>query len=196
MTQDQEGRGNRRRRKVPQKVTPDGLERAALSYLERYASSTANLRHVLMTRVKRSAFFHGTDPERGAAWVDAIIARYAAAGILDDGAYAELHAERLFAQGYGRQRIALKLRQKGVGSDAIGMALDNLAEQVLEPDLLAALRYAKRRRLGPYRSRDRPERRDKDLAALARAGFDIDTARRVIDTENADELFAEAEGTE
>jgi len=48
---------------------------------------------------------------------------------------------------------------------------------------------ARRRRLGPYRMPEvRAERRDKDLAALARAGFDYDTARRVIEAETLDDL--------
>ena len=45
---------------------------------------------------------------------------------------------------------------------------------------------ARRRRLGPWRSGpERAARRDRDLAALARAGFDLQTARAVIDAEPA-----------
>ena len=48
----------------------------------------------------------------------------------------------------------------------------------------AARAYAKRRRLGPYRRPDlRAAHRDRDLAALARAGFAYGLARRVIDME-------------
>lgn len=54
----------------------------------------------------------------------------------------------------------------------------------------AAQAYAKRRRLGPYRRPDqRAAHRDRDLAALARAGFAYGLARRVVDreTEEPDE---------
>ena len=35
----------------------------------------------------------------------------------------------------------------------------------------AALAYARRRRLGPFRLRERAERRERDIAAMVRAGF-------------------------
>ena len=57
-----------------------------------------------------------------------------------------------------------------------------------EPDLAAAIRLAKKRRLGPFRLKERAEMRQKDLAALARAGFDFDTCRRVIEAESAEAL--------
>ncbi|MEY3012663.1 MAG: hypothetical protein RIT45_1398, partial [Pseudomonadota bacterium] len=41
--------------------------------------------------------------------------------------------------------------------------------------------YARRRGLGPYRFSDRAERRDKDLAAMMRAGHAMRVARAVID---------------
>ncbi len=62
----------------------------------------------------------------------------------------------------------------------------------MNPDLLAALRYARRRRLGPFCRGDRFERREKDLAALARAGFGVAFARPVIDADDADALIDEA----
>jgi regulatory protein len=42
---------------------------------------------------------------------------------------------------------------------------------------------ARRRRLGPYRPAERATFREKDLAALARAGFGFALARSVIDAE-------------
>jgi len=47
-----------------------------------------------------------------------------------------------------------------------------------EPDLAAACRFARRRRLGPYR-RGAADRQ-RELAAFARAGFDRRTAERVL----------------
>ncbi|HTH17687.1 MAG TPA: regulatory protein RecX, partial [Magnetospirillum sp.] len=67
-------------------------------------------------------------------------------------------------------------------------ALAQLAEDVPEPDLAAAIRLAKKRRLGPFRLSDRDEMRQKDLAALARAGFDFDTCRQVIEAESPEAL--------
>ncbi|MCH8002677.1 MAG: RecX family transcriptional regulator, partial [Proteobacteria bacterium] len=57
----------------------------------------------------------------------------------------------------------------------------------------AALAYARRRRLGPYRSpQARAAMREKDLAALGRRGFGYELARRVIETGDVSELEEEA----
>ena len=58
-----------------------------------------------------------------------------------------------------------------------------------QPDLemAAALAFARRRRLGPFRTTaSRAEHREKDLAKLARQGFAYETARRIIDREDGD----------
>jgi regulatory protein len=53
----------------------------------------------------------------------------------------------------------------------------------------AAIALARRRRLGPYRAaKDRQECRARDLAAMARAGFDYDVARKVIDAASVEAL--------
>jgi regulatory protein len=71
---------------------------------------------------------------------------------------------------------------------AIAAALSSLAEAG-ETDLRAALRFAKRRRLGPFRTpKERATRRERDLAALGRAGFSYEVARAVVDAPTADAL--------
>jgi regulatory protein len=55
------------RRRGPRKATPAYLEKAALFYLERYAAPAEHLRRLLLAKVARSARFHGTDAEAGAA---------------------------------------------------------------------------------------------------------------------------------
>jgi len=181
-------------RKKPRKVSADSLERAALHYLERYASSAANLRRILMRRVQKSAAAHGTDPEDGSAMVDALIARYRESGLLDDAGYAQMRAGSLHRQGASRRMTRAKLAAKGVGAEDIDGAIEALSETVPEPDLAAACNYARRRRLGPWRRTKREEYRDRDLASLGRQGFGYALARKVVDAEDREALEAEASG--
>ena len=59
-----------------------------------------------------------------------------------------------------------------------------LGEEDDAAELEAARALARRRRLGPWRGpAERAARREKDLAALARAGFGLDLARQVIDAD-------------
>lgn len=185
------------KRRQPLKATPEGLERSALYYLERYDSSSGHLRRLLRRKILLSAQVHGTDPEQGAAAVERLIARLTGLGLLDDARYARERVRSLLARGTSAAMIRAKLRAKSLPAALIEAALE--ADENAGPgrELRAALRYAKRRRLGPYRLENRPgeraERRERDLAALGRQGFDYETARRVIDSEDPAALEAELE---
>lgn len=184
-----------RRRRAPRPATPERLEKAAYHYLERFATSAENLRRVLMRRVERSAQLHGTDRREGEQAVSALVEKFLRLGLLDDATYARGRAASLHRQGKGARAIRMALMQKGVGEDDAAAALDALAEEAgtEETDLAAALAYARRRRLGPYRGGApdegaRAERRDRDLAALARRGFSYDVCRTVIEAEHVEAL--------
>ena len=181
------------------KISERSIENAALFYLQRFATSAENLKRVLMRKVRRSARAHGAECddaliEDGAAIVDRLISRYTEAGLLDDCKYAEGRAASLHRRGMSAARIRQQLAQKGVGAEAAVHALAALAaETASEPaalDLTAAVTLARRRRLGPFRAPpDRPRLREKDLAALARAGFDYHVAVMVIDAASPDALM-------
>jgi regulatory protein len=180
-------------RKPPRKVTPSYLENAALHYLQRFASSSANLRRVLMRKVQRSAEAHGTDPAEGAAWVDALLVRYRGAGLLDDAAYASAKTASLARRGTSPRGIRQKLAQKGVEGELIDESIGELGENA---DLAAAVNFARRRRLGPFRPAGREGSFEKELATLGRAGFSYETARRVLacaDADAVEAMLAEAE---
>jgi regulatory protein len=174
------------RNAAPKPVTPQSLEASALYYLERFASSAAGLRRVLMRRVQRSAACHGTDPAEGAAAVEALIARFQANRLLDDRAYAEAKAGSLHRRGASARLIAATLAAKGVDPDLIGGALaerDDETGHAPRPggDLAAAAAFIRRRRLGPYRRAAGDDAgRNKDLGALARAGFSRGVATRLL----------------
>lgn len=172
----------------PKPATAAHLEAAALHYLERFASSSGNLRRVLLRKVVRSARAHGTDAAEGERLVDDIIARYLRAGLLDDRAYAAQKAASLRRRGTSRYALRGKLALKGVAGALIDATL---AAEGGESELAAACALVRRRRLGPLRAPgERAAHRQKDLAALARAGFGLDLARRVLGVEDEDALAA------
>ncbi|MBO6947841.1 MAG: RecX family transcriptional regulator [Rhodospirillales bacterium] len=182
-----------KRRRGPKKATAKYLENSAAHYLGRFATSRAHLRQLMMQKVKRSADHHGTDPAEGEKFVDDIIAKFERYGFLDDKAYAEMRARSLHAKGTPVRGIRYKLMQKGLEEEYIDAALDHLAdeERAANLDLAAALTLARRRRIGPYRTDDkeaRDERREKDMAILARAGFSYDVVCQVLDADSVEEL--------
>ena len=176
-------------RRAPRPPTPERLHARALFYLQRFATTAAHLRRVLLRRALRDASALELDPARVRADVDAVVARVAAAGLVDDRLFALSRARRLAEAGRSPSRIRAALAAKGLTEPAIAEALRGLAEEQPDPELAAAIAYARRRRLGPWRPAEtRAEHRTKDLAALGRAGFGYGTARKVVDAEDPDRL--------
>lgn len=191
MTRKKSSNDRKQARRPPKKATARHLENVALWYLQRFAASADSLRRVLMRRVEKSARAHDTGRNEGAAFVEDILMRFRRSGLLDDRVYAEGRTRNLNRRGISTQGIRARLAAKGVGADDIAVALAMLHDETAEPDLAAAIAYARRRRIGPWRIRDdREERRERDLAALARQGFGYDIARRVIDAMDAEALEA------
>lgn len=185
------GRG---KQQPPPPITADRLERAALHYLERFSASAASLRRVLARRVERSARDHGSDAAEGTRWIEALIERYQLSGLLDDAVYAEAKAGSLRRRGASTRAIREKLAARGVDGEIAAAALARADQDRGHPDggdaadETAARELARRRRLGPFRpAAARAEHRSRDLAALGRAGFSYETARRVIDADGEED---------
>ncbi len=156
------------------------LRRAALAYLARYAAPSAHVRRLLQRRLERAAAC-GAEIRAGAEDIDAVLADLVRMGLLDDRAWAEAQARTLRRRGASARAVAARLSSKGVQRAEIERML---AGEDDAADLTAAWALARRRRLGPWRDpAERAARRDKDLAAMARAGFGLDRARQVIDAD-------------
>src|SRR5699024_3439409 len=86
--------------------------------------------------------------------------------------------------------VRAKLAAKGINRDLADQALEVAAEEEGgDAELTAAIVFARRRRLGPWRLPDqRADRRLRDLAALGRQGFSGTLARKVIDAEDIEAL--------
>jgi regulatory protein len=159
-----------RRRNLPA-LDAAALDRLALRYVERFAT----------TRMRLVTYLRRKIAERG--WsgppVDpvTIAERMVAAGYVDDRAYAESKARSMGRRGLGAARVSSALRAAGVGSDDAATVAPVLAEDAVE----AALRFARRRRIGPFGdgSGDRAVR-ERQLAAMLRAGHGLDLARQIV----------------
>ena len=162
----------------------------ALSYVARFAVSAAKLRQYLMRKLRERGWNGEGEPP-----VESLISRFAEAGYVDDEAYARVKSGSLLRKGFGARRIAQALGEAGIAED--------LREQTRPADAAlrqSALRFARKRRLGPFGPplTDRAAR-EKQIAALIRAGHPLDHARAMVNAPDQDqaELWAGmAEGDE
>jgi regulatory protein len=169
-------------RKKPRKLKPGDIKDAALHYLGRYAASVARLRQVMARRIRNSAKAHDFDPAPLLEELETVIAMLVRTGLLNDTAFAEVKARSLNRRGGSRRQIAAKLAASGLRPPETAAAIAKLEAEIPDAEFAAALAYARRRRLGTFRSEpdDSMERRRKDLASMARAGFALDLARRAL----------------
>ncbi len=173
-------------------ITAKYLQNAATFYLERYPSTAEGLRRVLNRRVARAKMADAPIMDDVQQAIAAIIAKFVAAGMVDDKAFAQTKARALHRRGTSTRLTRQKLKFAGVDGDTLDKAMAGL-DQELDTDprqreWKAATALARRRRLGPYRAKDRKDHRTRDLATMARAGFDYDVAKKVIDAVDTDAL--------
>jgi regulatory protein len=185
---------NKARSKPPQPQAQDAatLHDAALNYLARYAATEAGLLRMLERRIDRwarPAQTTETDRDAIAAQVAAakqaargVVARLAAAGAVNDAAFAESRVRSLVRAGRSRRAIGAHLAAKGVGAQTLR---DMVQEDSADTEFVAALVLARRRRIGPFRAGDPPDAagRRRELAVFARAGFPQSVAARVLDSD-------------
>jgi len=185
-----------RRFKIP---TVRSLDNIAVHYLSRYAASEFSLRRVLENRLRRAAGrnaeFSGNDMLQNELRVaiDSIVDKHKKSGVLNDVAYAEMKTASLRRAGRSARAIKVKLSRRGIAVPLIERSLEQSAEgmDAEAVELKAAMALARRRRLGPFRTKDGgPEAARKDLAALARAGFSFAIAKQVLgkNVDEADDL--------
>ena len=163
---------NRQRRPRPP-LDRRQLEELALRYVGRFATSRKRLHDYLRRKLKERGWDGEQEPP-----VMAVVERLAELGYVDDAAFALSRARSLGARGLGPRRLAGALAQAGIAEDDAEPAMQCSAEDSGE----AILRFARRRRIGPFAEAepDRPTR-EKWLAALVRAGHDFALARKIVD---------------
>lgn len=162
------------------------LDEAALKYLERFDASIAKLRTRLLQKGRVLA---PEDTPRAdlEAVVQQLIARYERSGILNDGRFAEASIRTLRQRGLAERAIVHRLSAKGLAAATVHEALERVDADQDEPELEAALRFVRRKKLGPHRTKAvTANDRRKDLQALARAGFSYEVAQRALAGEALD----------
>ena len=175
----------KKRRPTPP-LTASWLQAEAVQYLQRWPASESRVRRLLWKRIKRAQSFHGGTNEEAAPLVEEVMEALRRNKFIDDARYARLWIDSLRRRGTSRRMIFKKLQEKGVAKEEIAVALDaHEPEEGGDSEKASALAYAKRRRLGPYRIPldESWERKRKDLASMARAGFSYGIAQSVLEGE-------------
>jgi regulatory protein len=147
------------------------LEELALRYVERYATSRKKLCTYLSRKLRERGWNEDDEPE-----LEALASRLSELGYVNDEAYALARSRELIQRGHGKRRLEEKMHLAGI-ADEDGVAARALAD---EAAVDAALRFAERRRIGPFAAEAADSRqREKAIATMVRAGHSFALARLV-----------------
>jgi len=163
-----------RSRKPRPPLDAEGLERLALFYAGRYATTRAKLGAYLQRKIRERGWACSKQPE-----VEQLVERFVELGYIDDRAFASARAASLQRRGYGERRLDQALYAAGIepadAADAKAQAQRGAWE--------SAVRFAERKRIGPFReAKTEPDRAalQKALAAMLRAGHPMEMALKLV----------------
>lgn len=186
-------RPQKTRARSPRPLDPARLEELALAYVARFATTAGKLRTYLKRKLRERGWAGEGDPEADEDApppdLEALIERFVAHGYVDDAGYARMRSADLLRRGYGARRVSQQLMQAGIAEDLRADVAPEEAER-----RAAALALARKRRFGPFAAgealtgEDAHKAREKQLAAMVRAGHDFEHARRVLDASGPDDL--------
>ncbi len=202
------GSGRREKRK-PRPLDETALRDLALSYVARFATTGAKLEGYLARKIRERGVAEDAEGRTSDLDVTGLVTGFIEAGYVDDEAYARARSRDLTARGYGARRVEQALWAAGVEEEVRADSAPGEAQS-----RRAAVLLAKKRRFGPFSlsegveiSDDEPDGdplarrklREKQVAAMLRAGHSYEHARFIIDAarlDDVEEWLAEAEEDE
>lgn len=155
----------RRTNSAPRPLDPPRLERLALRYVERFATTQARLAAYLTRKIRE----RGWEEDAGdpAAVTENVAERMVALGYVDDLAFGEARAASMTRRGLGARRVQATLKAAGLDSESLDAILPGVEQQAGR----AALKLARRRRIGPYAAEPADRAlRERHAAVLIRGG--------------------------
>jgi len=166
----------RRERRPPKPLDPVRLEELALAYVARFATSAGKLSAYLNRKLRERGWAGEAEADPAA-----IVSRYVELGYIDDAGFARAKAGSLRRRGYGERRVAQALVAAGIAE-----AEREEARGLLREQREAALTMARKRGFGPFTRAaadpdDARRLREKQLAAMLRAGHPLEMARVLVD---------------
>lgn len=183
--------GRKPRTKTP--LDEARLRDIALAYVARFATSAGRLEAYLTRKLRERGWAGEVEPD-----VAGLCARFAELGYIDDESFALARAGGLLRRGYGSRRIVQALNAAGIAEE-----LRHAVRPAPREARQAALELARRRGFGPFDRtaaslpdpEQRRRRREKQIAAMIRAGHAFADAQALVDAGSvrAAETWADGE---
>lgn len=160
------------------------IEAKAFWYLERYASSSKNLKDYLRKKVRDTDLNHDSE-----LIISQIINNLEKQNILNDGIFSESKAKTFINKGWSLSKIKFRLKQLGINNETIDICIENIKTEEADIELIAASKLVKKRFIGSFRRKELDDKlKNREFGILARAGFNYALSKKVLYDLSADEI--------
>ena len=177
-----------RNRKKTLQVTVDEMRNFAFAYVEKYAPSKQQLKTYLLKKYMKLSASDVRKKDVNKL-IDIVLSDLEKNKFINDQFYSESKAKNMIQRGNSINKIRNYLIGKGINDKFIKDTVDKIKEDNSDQDFFSAIKLCKKKRIGP--NRDEANRGlfyKKDIGVLARAGFDFEVSRRVMELEKEEYL--------
>ena len=167
-------------------ATIEEMRNFSFSYIEKYAPSKQQLKTYLLKKYLRSSI--SLIKKRDITdLIDLVTEDLEKTKFISDKFYSDSKAKSLIQRGNSINKIRNYLISKGIKDNYIKETINKIKDKNKDQDFFSAIKICKKKRIGP--SRDQNNRSlfyKKDMSILARAGFDFETSKKVLELEKED----------
>ena len=153
------------------------LKKYAFSYLSKYNTSKKNLDRILHNKVRRMNL-NKKDKYTLYSSIASIITDLEINKLIDDKNFTQTKIDNLSLQGKSKISITSYLVQKGIEKNLIEETFENLELKNPNWETESAKIFARKKRLGIKHSNNF----EKDLAKMARAGFNYNLSKKILES--------------
>jgi len=165
-------------------ATVEEMRNFSFNYIEKYAPSKQQLRIYLLKKYLKAQILN-TNKKNITDLIDVVLKDLEKNKFINDQFYSQSKAKSLIKRGNSINKIRNYLMSKGVNDKYVKNTIDEIKENNQDQDFFSAIKICKKKRIGPARNENnRPLFYKKDIAVLARAGFDFETSKKVMDLES------------
>ena len=175
-------------RKKTLEVTIEEMRNFSFAYIEKYAPSKQQLRTYLLKKYLKASVAN-IKKQDVTNLIDIVLVDLEKSKFISDKFYSESKARSLIQRGSSINKIKNYLIGKGIKEDYIKETIIKIKDNNIDQDFFSAIKICKKKKIGPARAEDnRPLFYKKDIAILARNGFDFETSKKVMDLDKNDFL--------
>ena len=176
------------KKKKSLELTVEEMRNFSLNYIEKYAPSKQQLKTYLIKKYLKAKITN-TNKKNITDLIEVVLEDLEKSKFVNDKFYSKAKANSLIRRGSSINKIRNYLMAKGISDKYILETIDQIKENNKDQDFFSAIKLCKKKRIGPARTEDnRTLFYKKDIGVLARAGFDFEISKKVMDLDKNDYL--------